>query len=271
MSRPNEPIRAVLFDLDGTLVDSAPDLREALNALLRAIGRRQVSLEETIGFVGDGAAKLVEPASETALPDLVSRFLRLYSGANAIRKTTVFPGAQAMLSTLRARGLRLAICTNKPFRPAAAVLSALKLDGYFDEVLGGDSLPQRKPDPAPALELARRLGVAPASALFVGDSEIDAQAARAAGMRFVAVSFGYAQGPVGALRAERVIDALDDLPTIIDALARPRPSLSGLARAGVSDGARSARKSIERMGERLADRASLLRDLQTVIKNRRNR
>ncbi|MFL5224252.1 MAG: HAD hydrolase-like protein, partial [Microvirga sp.] len=149
-------LEAILFDLDGTLVDSAGDLRDALNALLAEEGLAPLDLQGVKGMVGDGVAKLVERglaargASLDRLPARVARFMALYE-PNAARLTRPCPQVAETLESLRQRGLRLAVVTNKPHAATMRILEALDLARFFDAVVGGDTLSRRKPDAAPLL------------------------------------------------------------------------------------------------------------------------
>ncbi len=217
---PLSHLDAVLFDLDGTLVDSARDLMDAVNAVLAEEGLRAVDLDETRAMIGDGARVLLERAlartggDPGAAPGLLPRLLALYE-AGASRHTRPYPGVVETLEALRAAGLRLAVVTNKPERAARLVLADMGLDRYFEAVIGGDTLPRRKPDPAPVHEALRRLGVAPDRAAMVGDNHHDVEAGRAAGLRVVAVSYGYAHRPPAELGADRLIDAFAELPAAL--------------------------------------------------------
>src|SRR5262245_27183375 len=146
--------QTLIFDLDGTLVDSAPDLHRSLNAVLAEQGRAAVGLDGIRAMVGDGAAKLVErgfadtgaAVEPAALAGLVQRFLAHYSaGRHAL--TRAYPGVADTLAALQTRGCRLGVCTNKPYAPSMEILELLELSRYFGAVTGGDSLPVRKPDP----------------------------------------------------------------------------------------------------------------------------
>ena len=213
-------LKAIIFDLDGTLVNSARDLRDAVNILLAGEGLRQIDLDETKSMIGDGAAKLVERAVSATggdlsrLPALVTRFLQIYE-ANASRHTEAYPGVVEALSGLRDLGLPLAVVTNKPYAATIDILEALDLRSYFDAVVGGDTLPERKPHPAPILAALDRLGTAPEAALMVGDNYHDVQAARSAGVRVFAVTYGYSHKPHAELGADRLIDAMSELLPIV--------------------------------------------------------
>jgi phosphoglycolate phosphatase len=213
------PARNILiFDLDGTLVDSAPDLHRCLNAVLAEQRRAGVSLADIRAMVGDGAAKLVERGfAETgtvvdpaALPRLVQRFLQHYSaGRHAL--THAFPGVVETLAALRERGCRLGVCTNKPYGPAMEILEMLGLTGYFGAVTGGDSLPVRKPDPGHLLGTLDLLGAAAEQAVMIGDSANDVAVARAAGVPAIVVRYGYTQTPVEELGADAIIERFDEI------------------------------------------------------------
>lgn len=220
MSQPINDIRTILFDLDGTLVDSAPDLIGALDTLLIEHGRSPVGVVEGRTMIGDGAAKLVERGfaarggAPAPLPTLVSSFLGIYEG-RLTRETRAFDGVASTLRSLATRGLALGVCTNKPDRATHELLAALDLARYFTAVVGGDGV--RKPDPDPVNRCLAALGGSRASALFVGDSPVDLAAARAAGLPIVLVSFGYTAVPARALGADRVIDRFEDLARLLPA------------------------------------------------------
>jgi len=202
-------IRAVIFDLDGTLVDSAPDLIGALDTLLIAHGRTPIGVAAGRALIGDGAAKLVERgfAARGGLPAplaaLVPPFIDLYEERLA-RLTRPFAGVPETLAALAAGGLALGLCTNKPDRATATLLEALDLARHFAAVIGGDG--RRKPDPEPVLRCLAALGATPDTTLFVGDSPVDHQAARAAGLPVALVSFGYTPVPVRSLAPDHVLD-----------------------------------------------------------------
>ncbi len=216
--------KAIVFDLDGTLIDSAPDLRLALNRVLAARGRRDLGLDEVIGMLGDGAAKLVERAfaatgglADGEVAALIGEFLDAYEGHGA-ELTRPYPGVRAVLARLREDGYGLAVCTNKPQRPSEEILAELGLDGFFSAVVGGDAVEgARKPDPRHLTAALRALGAAPRDAVMVGDNENDVAVARAAGVPVIAVAFGYAKVPADRLGADLVIDAFEEL---YDALGR---------------------------------------------------
>lgn len=199
---------AVLFDLDGTLVDSAADIAEALNDLLAEEGRTPYSLAEVKRMVGDGVVRLMEKAFKEAAgaAERAERFMEIYTPRSA-RLTVPVEGAFAALDHFKTLGIPLAVCTNKPDDAAREVLGALGLLPYFREILGGTSGLPRKPDPATLLEAARRLGAEPAHTLMVGDSLPDVTAARAAGMKVVVVDSGYGEVAASDLGADTVLDS----------------------------------------------------------------
>jgi phosphoglycolate phosphatase len=196
-------IRAVIFDLDGTLVDSAPDLHAAALALLEERGAPPVTLAQVHGFVGNGIPKLVErcldaagmPAKGQALAGAVAQFKEYYGAAPA-ELTRPYDGVEAMLGALSARGLLLGVCTNKPEALTRQVLAGVALDRHLRAAVGGDTLKAMKPDPEPLRHAAHLLGAGIGETLYVGDSETDADTAAAAGMGFALYSGGYRKRPL---------------------------------------------------------------------------
>ncbi len=218
--------KAVVFDLDGTLIDSAPDLRVALNKVLTAHNRPPVNLRQVKMMVGDGAAKLVERAfaatgdepEASRLARLTTEFLSFYEGHSA-DLTRPYPGVPETLSTLKAQGLALGVCTNKPEAATREVLRDLTLDGFFDAVLGGDSIDgARKPDPRLLQGVLDAMGVGANHSVMVGDAANDVGAARALGMPVIVVSYGYTRIPVDDLGADRVIADFAELTAALDRL-----------------------------------------------------
>jgi phosphoglycolate phosphatase len=203
--------RAVLFDLDGTLVDSAADIAESLNEVLAGEGRDPYSVAEVKRMVGEGVVRLMEKAfGETALAaERAERFVTIYT-PRSTRLTVPVAGAFDALDHFKSHGIPLAVCTNKPDDAAREILGALGLLPYFREILGGTSGLPRKPDPATLLEAARRLGASPADTLMVGDSLPDVAAARAAGMAVMVVDSGYGDVAAADLGADAILDTLAD-------------------------------------------------------------
>ncbi|MDH3661903.1 MAG: phosphoglycolate phosphatase [Alphaproteobacteria bacterium] len=213
-----ERFDAVVFDLDGTLVDTAPDILSYLNEMLAELGRPGLDLERARPMIGDGVRRLLIRGLEASggVPDgldidrLFDRYLERYS-AEPARSSRPYPGMVDSLSALTGAGLRLGVCTNKPQLPTDRLLNALDLDRHFGAVLGGDALPTKKPDPAHLLAVLERLNVDPVRAALIGDSVTDLKTARAAGTRCMLVSFGYTAVPARDLGADVVIDAAQHL------------------------------------------------------------
>ncbi len=216
--------QAVVFDLDGTLVDTAPDLCGTLNRLLVEHGRPAISLADIRPMIGDGAAKMVERGfgATGGLPDdvtvLVRRFLELYE-VGVADESRPFPHVVDTLKRMREAGMKLGVCTNKLTDLSQRLLDALDLSRHFDVLIGGD-VPARKPDPRHILMTVERLGATPATALMIGDSLNDVAAAKAAKVNVVAVSFGYTSTPAVELGADAVIDSFAELPPLIGLTAR---------------------------------------------------
>jgi len=240
MSLLTSPPRAVLFDLDGTLIDSLPDLVAAVNRMLAAWNRGPLSPDAVKALVGGGAAILVEQAFLTTggavdvpVPELLRRFLADYEPRSA-ELTRPWPGVIATLTRLKEAGLALAVCTNKPSGATRVVLAKLGLADFFDVVVGADETPALKPDPIHIQVILDRLGVSADQAAMVGDSYNDIAAARAAGVPTIAVSFGYAHGPVAELGADCIIDDYHDLPSVLG-LLQPPPELAEMKPAFVRE------------------------------------
>jgi len=189
-------MRAVIFDLDGTLCDSAPDLKATTNKLLRSLDRQPLSLGTIRSFIGNGVPKLVERVmkhsdiefTDQRHRDLTAEFEKLYA-ENPVVHTVLYPGVRDVLDMLQRRGCKMGVCTNKVFNITAMVLMGLKIDHFFDAVVGGDSLPTHKPDPAMLHSCVQQLGAD--SVWYVGDSEVDSETAVAAGINFSLFTNGY--------------------------------------------------------------------------------
>lgn len=208
----------LIFDLDGTLIDSAPDIRAAVNRMLAGEGLAPLDLPAIIGFVGNGMPKLVERVMEATGIDparhkeLTQVTLDHYN-ASPSALTRPYPGVPQALAALEEAGHRLAVCTNKPEAPARAILADLGLARHFPVVVGGDTLPVRKPDPAPALACVKAMGGG--AAAFIGDSEVDAGTAEAAGLPFYLFTEGYRKSPVSALPHRAAFSGFAALPGLI--------------------------------------------------------
>lgn len=193
---------AIVFDLDGTLVDSAPDIADAANRVLGAMGHPALPLAQLISFIGHGIPNLVHRvidacALDPALhPEMNARLVTAYA-ARPADLSRPYPGVAAMLTDLQTAGHSLGLCTNKDLHLTLQILDALDLRRFFGAVVGGDSLPVKKPDPAPLH--ATFAGLEGLPLLYVGDSEVDAQTAQNAGMDFALFTLGYRQTPVAQL------------------------------------------------------------------------
>lgn len=211
----------LLFDLDGTLVDSRADLATAVNLMLTELGEPALTEAAVIGFVGEGARLLVErslkAAGQEPAEDSIERalgiFMRHY-GEHLLDRTTIYPGVGAALAALEA--LPMGVITNKPYEFAVTMLRRLGLDRYFRIVLGGDSMPERKPSPMMLLEAARVCGVDPARTLMIGDSRIDIAAGRNAGMETCGFTGGFrGRDELRQAGADLLFDHFVELPQLV--------------------------------------------------------
>jgi phosphoglycolate phosphatase len=216
----------VAFDLDGTLVDTAPDLLGALNVILIEQGMAPAPLTAVRQLVGHGLRGMLIRAyamadltiSEDQIATLRPRIVEVYQGRIA-QESRPFPGCLEALAALRARGATLAVCTNKPAGLANLLLDELDMTRLFDAVVGGDTLPVQKPDPAPLLEAIARAGGDPARAVLVGDASPDTGAAKAAGVPCVVCAFGYNDLPPAELGGDLTISHFDELTQAIGGIA----------------------------------------------------
>ena len=215
---PQEPlaVKAVLLDLDGTLIDTAPDLHAAACAMLREMGRQEVSIEETRHYVGKGMRNLIkrllsrslELSEEEAPQEAIDCFRKHYAIENG-KQAQCYPGVIEGLDMFREKGLPLAVVTNKPEMFVWPLLERMKLAHYFEVVIGGDTLPRLKPDPMPLLWTCGRLNVLPGKTLFIGDSVNDFLAARAADCKVFMLPYGYNEGKdVRELDADSIVPDL---------------------------------------------------------------
>ena len=213
----------LVFDLDGTLVDSVPDLTSALNEVLREHGYPPLSPAEVAPMVGDGVAALVArgfaarggAAAEAAAA--LPRYVALYE-ANATTLTRPYPGVPETLADLCRRGYRQAVCTNKLQHATMTVLAGLDLASFFDDVAGGDRYPVRKPDPGHLLGLVAEVGGTPGRAVMIGDSENDAAVAHAAMVPLIMMRYGYCRADPATLGAAAVVDHFAELPAVLERL-----------------------------------------------------
>ena len=206
-------IRALIFDLDGTLIDSQKDLILSVNAMLRELGRAELAEDTISGYIGQGAPVLVARAlGEGATAEEQKRgleFFLAYYETHKMDNTRPYPGVPEALAALR--DLSMAVLTNKPFRISRRILEEMGLAGYFRAIYGGNSFETKKPDPLGARTILREFGVAPPHALLVGDSEIDVQTARNAGALAAIVNYGFGVYDRAAFPADIYLDRLTDL------------------------------------------------------------
>ena len=215
----DKPMTAIIFDLDGTLIDSVGDIHAALNQMLTQAGHDPLVIETVTSFVGKGSSNLVKRVIDhVGMPDdaashahYLSEFLDIYTSAPA-KFTTVFDHVYEVLTEFHSSGIALGLCTNKPEAPTNVVLDAFGLTTFFGSIVCGDRLPSRKPDPAMLHLVMQELGVE--RCLFVGDSEVDVATAKAAGMPIALFTSGYRQTPVAALAPDFAFDHFQDLPAI---------------------------------------------------------
>jgi len=215
----------LVFDLDGTLIDSAADIHAAALATLEAEGLPPVTEAQSRSFIGNGTAVFVERLEQATsgrseprrLARMQARFLEIYENTHG--QTQPYPGVPEALSALRRDGWRIGLCTNKPRAPVRVVLDHLGWSDTFDAIVGGDTLPVLKPDPAPLRAVIEALGGGPA--VYVGDSEVDALTAQAAGVPFALFTLGYRKSPVAEIPHDRNFSDFADLPAIARALLVP--------------------------------------------------
>jgi len=212
----------VVFDLDGTLIDSAPDMHRAVNLMLADLGCAPLTLPDIRTMVGDGASALIaralaarqcvnaDPAK--ALDDFLAHY-----EADPTNVTRTFAGVAETLERLRSIGLTLAVCTNKPTRLTGMILERLGIDRYFARVVAGDSMPFRKPDPRALMEVVDGFGAAKEATLMVGDSEVDAATAHAASVPFALMTYGYHRGPIEDISSVATLDHFGELATLLHA------------------------------------------------------
>jgi phosphoglycolate phosphatase len=213
----------LLFDLDGTLIDSVGDLTAAINKLLAELGRSPLAIDQVRPMIGDGVGKLVEralvvsPGAPVDQEAAVTRYVDLYEASPAER-TIVYPGVVETLEALAGHGHRSIVCTNKPERVSQAVLAALGIDRHLAGIVGGDSLPWRKPDPRVIAATLERFGGVASDAVFIGDSEVDAACAAAAGIRFLLMTYGYHRMPLDQIPRVAELADFRDLPLMLHSL-----------------------------------------------------
>ncbi|HYN79269.1 MAG TPA: phosphoglycolate phosphatase [Lamprocystis sp. (in: g-proteobacteria)] len=216
--------KMILIDLDGTLIDSVPDLSYSVDAMMARLGRPPRGEAAVRTWVGNGVERLVKRAltgeleGEPAAADYdlaYPIFLEIYA-ENTSKRSTLYPGVRAGLDGLRAAGYPLGCVTNKAARFTLPLLAELGVRDDFGIVVSGDTLPEKKPHPAPLLHAARHFGVAPADALMIGDSVSDVKAARAAGFAIICTSYGYNHGQdIREAHPDAVIDSFTELRGLV--------------------------------------------------------
>lgn len=214
----------IVFDLDGTLVESAPAICDIANRLMTEFGLPPLDIPEARSLIGNGAGVFLERALKTRdaysperFQNQLSRFMTLYAAAPP-EANKPMPGAENAMRALSNAGHRLAICTNKPMAPTSALIEAFGWESLVAVVIAGDSLPERKPHPAPLLKAASDLRQT--LAFYVGDSEVDAATAEAADIPFLLFTEGYRKSPVESLRHDAAFDSFDELAGLIASRAR---------------------------------------------------
>ncbi len=218
----------ILIDVDGTLVDSVPDLAYCVDAMLQQLGLPPRGEAAVRNWVGNGVQRLVERALTGALDGMPDArdferafpiFLDLYA-ANTSQRSVLYPGVRETLTQLRSRGYPLGCVTNKAAQFTEPLLADLGIAGYFSIVVSGDTLPVRKPDPGPLLHAAAHFGTSPEASLMVGDSVSDVQAARAAGFQIICMSYGYNHGEdIRAAHPDAVVDTMTEILPLLEKAA----------------------------------------------------
>jgi phosphoglycolate phosphatase len=210
--------RHLVFDLDGTLVDSRADLAQAVNHVLRTLALPSLPLDVITGYIGAGARRLVQralgPEHEHHLDEGLTRFMGFY-GAHLLDHTRLYPGIADVLRALAQRGVGLSVLSNKPEAMSRAILAGLDVLPLFTMVLGGDSFAARKPDPEGLQQICARLAIPPEQMLMVGDSVIDLDTTRAAGIAFCGVAWGFGFADLETRGTHPLIDAPDQLLSIL--------------------------------------------------------
>ena len=214
-------VRALIFDLDGTLIDSKQDLIHSVNAMLRELGRGELAEETISGYIGHGAPQLVarvlgNGCTEEERQRALQFFLSYYE-LHKMDTTCAYPGVAETLDQLARLPIPMAVLTNKPVRISVRILDEMGLSKYFRPIFGGNSFETKKPDPLGAKTILRELGAEPQEALLVGDSEVDVQTARNAGMLAAAVNYGFGVHDRGAYPADIYLERFAELATVLGA------------------------------------------------------
>lgn len=230
---PAERIRLLIFDLDGTLVDSRLDLANSVNATLRHFERPELPCDVIASYIGDGAPMLVRLAlgdpDDTRLMDNALAFFLAYYREHKLDHTTVYDGMKESLTAIRfsrngGRALErtFAVLSNKPVHPSRAIVQALGLAEFFVQVYGGNSFPTKKPDPLGARTLLEEAGVAPEEAIIIGDSDIDVLTGRNAGLWTCGVTYGFAPHTLESAPPDVLVDSPAELAQVFSATAETR-------------------------------------------------
>jgi phosphoglycolate phosphatase len=213
------PVRALIFDLDGTLIDSKRDLMHSVNAMLQEMGRQKLPEETISGYIGHGAPLLVARAlGGNATQEEHQRALKFflaYYEEHKMDTTCAYPGVAETLAQLQRKNLPMAVLTNKPARISVRILDAMGLTRYFRAIYGGNSFETKKPDPLGANTILGELGAEPQSAMVIGDSEVDIQTARNAGTLAAAVNYGFGVHDRTLYPADVYLDNLADLVPLV--------------------------------------------------------
>ena len=223
-------LEAVVFDLDGTLLDSAPDLTAALNLVLEMEGLTPLGVDKVSYMIGAGVPKLIERGfrehgvkldAANLDPDLLDAFLSYYD-AHAADLSKVYPGTYGLIELLCNRSVRVGLCTNKPTEATRAILDNFQIEDCFDSVIGGTSGFPKKPDPAGLAACLEEMGVEPSQTLYIGDSATDVNTARNAGVPVVVMSYGYERTPANELGADLVFDSFKELQLALEKTVKLR-------------------------------------------------
>ncbi|WP_420549747.1 phosphoglycolate phosphatase [Curvivirga sp.] len=211
-----------IFDLDGTLIDSVPDIHHNINILLQEEGLPSLTLNQTTSFVGNGSKKLVErafdhfnkkPDSDSELEMLSERFVAHYMD-NLTTNTKIYPYVIEVLDYLSLKGHVLSLCTNKPLKPTLAILDELNLAQFFQIVTGGDSYDQRKPSPLPLLKTIEQTNISLENCIMVGDSIYDIEAGQAANIQTILLTYGYTHGDLDKIHPTYICKSFNDIKSL---------------------------------------------------------